>query len=331
MSLDDLKPSLVERAAKRMAEKQTTDKDSKSLVMRHEEAKSTQVNNKAHAANVGDTIATSKLPDEKISKPHFMKEEQGAKTGAKQDRFKIDMASLRKKGMITPNTIWTSLLKDMRSIKRTLLRQVFRDKAKGGDENCLSNVIMVSSCRPGEGKTFTSLNLALSIAMERDLYVLLIDTDMYRHGISELLDIPLGPGLVEVLLNEDQDVSEMIIPTTIEKLSVIQAGNSHSDMTELLASERMGRIIRDMSMRYPDRMIIIDAPPVLASGEPKVLAGCVGHVLLVIQEGKTNRQALNSALDELVDAKQISFILNKHRQRPWDDHSSENYNYGVGS
>lgn len=233
--------------------------------------------------------------------------------------MRIDTAALRKRGMVTPTSGRTILVEEMRAIKRPILRRAFKsDRLNGSD--ALNNVVMISSCRSGEGKTFSAINLAMSIAMERDLYVMLIDTDVYRRGVSSLLGIKHEqPGLVDLVLDQELAIPDVLLRTNIDNLSVLPAGTQHPHATELLASQRMVDIIKDISSRYPDRMVIIDTPPVLASSEPRVLAAYVGQIALVVEEGETSRPLIENALDALGDSDKVRFILNKHRGRTKTD------------
>ncbi|WP_259780742.1 XrtA-associated tyrosine autokinase [Aestuariispira ectoiniformans] len=233
--------------------------------------------------------------------------------------MQIDIDMLRKNGMVTPNSGRTHLVEEMRAIKRPIIRRAFKSERLNGT-NSLNNVVMITSCRSGEGKTFNAINLAMSIAMERDLYVMLIDTDVYRRGINHLLGIPdEKAGLVDLVLDSDLGVSDVLLRTNIDNLSVLPAGTQHPHATELLASQRMVEIIKDISSRYPDRMVIIDTPPVLASSEPRVLAAYVGQVVMVVEEGGTSRPLVENALDALGDSDKVRFILNKHRGRSKTD------------
>lgn len=231
----------------------------------------------------------------------------------------IDMESLRKSGMVTPNSGRTHLVEEMRAIKRPILRRAFKSDRLNGT-NSLNNVVMITSCRSGEGKTFSAVNLAMSIAMERDLYVMLIDTDVYRRGVNRVLGIDdEKPGLVDLVLDAELALPDVLLRTNIDNLSVLPAGTQHPHATELLASQRMVEIIKDISSRYPDRMVIIDTPPVLASSEPRVLAAYVGQVAMVVEEGGTSRPLIENALEALGDSDKVRFILNKHRGRSKTD------------
>ena len=343
MTSKDDRISLVERAVKRMAEndgqpgagKKPADKPA---ARKPEAASPGLVGAKAAEEKTAPKSASRKPASRKATSRKPAAGNAAAKTEAaprkavggqasEPARVRLDLNALRKKGMVTPASGRSQLVEEMRAIKRPILRAAF--PAGGSDPADMNNVLMVTSCSPGEGKTFTSINLAMSIAMERDLYVLLIDSDVYRRGTCELLGVPQGQGLVDLLLDPDKDVSRVLQKTNIENLSLLQAGTPHDHATELMASKRMVEIIKDISMRYPDRMIIMDTPPVLATSETGVIADFVGQVVVIVEEGETSKQDINQALDQIGSAKKISFILNKHRQRKKASYYGDVYRYAT--
>jgi receptor protein-tyrosine kinase len=175
------------------------------------------------------------------------------------------------------------------------------------------NMIMVTSALPGEGKTFNSVNLAMSIAKERDLHVLLIDADLSRPNVANMLGVEADTGLVDLLEDDNLDVSEVLYKTNIENLSIIPAGRSHSMGTELLASERAARVMQEIASRYSNRIIIFDTAPVLASSEGGALSRHVGQVVFVVESEKTSEGAVKGALDVLSSCDSIGLVLNKSR------------------
>ena len=172
---------------------------------------------------------------------------------------------------------------------------------------------MVASARPKEGKTFTAVNLAVSIATERDVTVLLVDADIMNPSVPSVLGIESGKGLVDVLADDKLDLSEVLIRTDLGNLSVLPAGSPHPAANELLASDKMARLVDDMAKRYSDRIIIFDAPPVLASSETSVLSLHVGQILFVVEAEQTPRRAVDSALELVSRCKNIRLVLNKTR------------------
>ena len=229
--------------------------------------------------------------------------------GAKQSRFaKLDLGRLERMGFLTPRTARTRLTEEYRVIKRSVLRNAFQQSRLRG---LPSNLIMVSSARPTEGKTFTAVNLAISIALERDYTVLLIDGDFAKPSVTKTLGLDADKGIVDVLEDPSVDLSDVLIRTNIEKLSILPAGSLHNLSTELLASHRMSALVSEIAQRYHDRVVIFDAPPILASSEPSALAMHVGQIIMVVEADRTPRTAVREALDMINTDAHIGVVLNR--------------------
>ena len=184
---------------------------------------------------------------------------------------------------------------------------------------------MVTSSVPGEGKTYTAINLAMSIAMEMDKTVLLVDADVGRARIHQLLKVPLGPGLIDLLTGDSKDVGDVMLRTSVPKLRVIPMGRFHPHSNELLASDDMRRLTQELAQRYSDRMVIFDAPPLLSTSEAVVLASLMGQIVFVVHSARTLQGRVKDALS-LVDAsKPVGLVLNKVRKGLGSDY------YGYGS
>ena len=253
---------------------------------------------------------------------------QGAGASGSEPRMAhIDLAGLKKANFVTPDGERTMLAEEYRLIKRPLLANAF-GKSAGLVEH--GNLIMVTSARAGEGKTFTSVNLAMSIAMEMDRTVLLVDADVARARVHKVLGTPPGPGLIDLLLDDKLDVSDVILRTNVPKLSLIPMGRYHSHSTELLASQDMLRLTRELAGRYSDRIVIFDAPPLLLTTEAVVLAGLMGQIVFVIMAEKTPRGAVRDALALLDANKPIGLVLNKSRHGAGDSYYGYGYGYGYG-
>jgi len=222
----------------------------------------------------------------------------------------IDMEKIRTAGMVTPFGERTHIAEEFRLIKRPLLLNAFE---KGPNAIRNGNVIMVASSRSGEGKTFMAVNLAMSIASERDLTVLLIDADVAKPDIPNVLGFEADLGLVDLIADDRIDMSEVIMRTNIENLSVMPAGRPHHLATELLASERMGNLVSELSLRYPERVVIMDSPPALLSSVAGVLALNVGQTLFVVEAERTSQTAVDSAIGLVSACKNINLLLNKSR------------------
>jgi receptor protein-tyrosine kinase len=248
-------------------------------------------------------------------------------TGRKRSRqtVDIDLERLSAMGMLTPRSRRSRIAEEFRIVKRPLLQKAF---AKGASAVKNGHLIMVTSARPGEGKTFTSINLAMSIASERDLTVLLVDADFSAPGVMRTLYLEQGKGLTNVLLEDDVDLSDVLIRTNLPNLSILPPGPPDPLTTELLASERMGRLIEDIAARYSDRVVIFDAPPVLASSEPGVLAMHVGQTLFVVEAEETGQATVREALGMISACKNIGLVLNKTKSRLGAEQFGSYYGYG---
>ena len=221
----------------------------------------------------------------------------------------LNYKRLQSLGFTTPDSPRSGNTEEFRVIKRQILKTVFsegRTRRSGK-----SNIVMVTSSVPGEGKTFMSLNLALSLTMERDLYVLLVDSDNHRHSLSNLIGIDEGSvGLVDLLIDRSLKLPDIMRRTDLPNLTIIPAGTAHHQGAELLSSKEMGKLMGDLATRYPDRIIIIDTPPVLASTEGVVLSAHVGHAVVVVQKDRTAKRQLHRTLDMLGECENLSCILN---------------------
>jgi receptor protein-tyrosine kinase len=224
----------------------------------------------------------------------------------------LDMARLSRSGIMTPDSSLNRMAEEFRIIKRPLLLNAFSDEQQPSNSNRL---IMVTSARPGEGKTFVALNLAMSIASERNRHVLLIDADVQHSTIPQVLGIDVEKGLLDILEDRESDLSEVMVRTNYENLSIIPAGRGQPQATELLASPRMADLVQEIATRYDDRVVIFDASPILVSSEPGVLALHVGQTVLVVQAESTGRRAVDEAIGLLGGRSRVSIVLN--RTRAW--------------
>ena len=214
---------------------------------------------------------------------------------------------------------------EFRHIKRKLLNNAFGPAAKTLKH---SNLIMVSSSNPNEGKTFVSINLALSIALEQDKTVLLVDADVLRPSLHRELEFESKKGLLEYLLAEVDSLSEVIYNTNIPNLKLIPAGKPHHLTNELLASERMVQLAQELAQRYPDRMVIFDCPPILGVTETPVLSDVVGQAVVVVEESKTKIDDVKRAVSQLNEDIAIGCVMNKTVRSNKDVYGYYGYGYG---
>lgn len=234
--------------------------------------------------------------------------------------YSFNYAALAKQGFLTPNSHRNATAEEYRSLKRPILMNAF---GKGAVPVERGNLLMVVSSLPGEGKTFTSFNLAMSMAMERDKTVLLVDSDVIKQSLTKLLGLEGKLGLLDVLKDNSVSLGDVIIRTDLPNLNIIPAGQGQINSTELLASEAMERVTTDLSTRYADRIVVFDAPPILATTEATVLAHFMGQILLVVEAGKTLQNIVKDAIGHLEKDKVIGLLLNKSRR----SFKSEYYGY----
>ncbi|MBC7908744.1 MAG: AAA family ATPase [Rhodospirillaceae bacterium] len=219
----------------------------------------------------------------------------------------ISTSRLAAAGFVTPNAPPSRLSQELRVIKRQLLAEAFPHGGRSGGQG---HVIMVTSSMPGEGKTFCSVNLALSLSFERDIRVLLVDGDSYHHSAGDLLGAGSHKGLVDLLIEPGVKTRDVLLRTSIPNLTFLPAGRVHPHTTELFSSKQMAQLVRELSERYPDRVILIDTPPVLASTEASVLAPLVGQAIVVVEKNRTSKLGLERTLTLLEGCPNVSCILN---------------------
>ena len=228
--------------------------------------------------------------------------------GALSRRIDIDLDALAAAGIVSPNAPRSRIADQFRVIKRPLISNAM---SKGAARVLNGNLIMVSSALPGEGKTFTAINLAMSMATEMDYTVMLVDADVARPSVMSVLGLPEGPGLLDLVQDERRDLSSMLLKTNINKLTLLPSGTPHARATELLASDAMARLLADMATRYADRIIIFDSPPLLPTTEARVLATHMGQVVMVVQAESTLRADVEQALATIEACPVKLMLLNK--------------------
>lgn len=238
----------------------------------------------------------------------------------------IDLDALRVRGMVVPSGTPTQASQEFRVIKRPLLANAFGRAGAAPVKN--GTRIMVASALPREGKSYCAINLAMSIAAERDHGVILIDADIPRPSIPRELGIRTDTGLMDWLLGEQRDLSRLVLPTNVDRLSVLPAGRRHEQATELLASEAMERMLEQLTELYPERLLIFDSPPLLVTTESRVLASYMGQIVMVVEAGATSRDAVTQALAAIESSEVIAIILNKARKIETNGYY-QGYGYGA--
>lgn len=216
----------------------------------------------------------------------------------------VDRAGLEEKGFVLPDAPVGPLAEEIRIVKRGLLAAV---RAKGAGKG---QVVMVCSARPDDGKTFTAVNLALSLSGERDVETLLIDGDIAKPEVLSTLGLEGGAGLVDALADSFVDVERLIIRTDVGNLSVLSAGRQAHDATELLASGRMAEILHALIEGRPERLIVFDSPPALAASAASAIAGHAGQVVMVVRADRTSEADLREAVGLVGACSDIKLVLN---------------------
>lgn len=240
----------------------------------------------------------------------------------------IDKESLLKRGYLIDTGERKNIKDELRQIKRKLLDNAFGKASKTLNN---SNLIMVTSAKPNEGKTFVAINLALSIALEQDKTVLLIDADVLRPSICRELGIEEGLGLIEYLSGNVNNIADVLYNTNIEKLKLIPAGKTHHLSNELLTSEKMISLAKELATRYPDRIVIFDCPPLLGVSETQVLADLVGQGVIVVEESKTSIEDVKKATENLNENLALGIVINKAIRSHQDLYGYYGYGYSEKS
>lgn len=234
-------------------------------------------------------------------------------------QINIDLVRLAGEGYLTPEDPRSALAEELRAVKRPIIEHALQARLTGKPNG---NLILVTSSLAGEGKTYTAINLAMSIAMEVDHSVLLVDADVVRPSMLSRLGVQAELGLLDVLNKSSLDLSDVLLRTNIPKLSLLPAGSATAKSTELLASAAMERLLAEVAVRYSDRIVIFDGPPLLATSEAKVLASRMGQVLMVVEASKTHQSSVVEGFAKLESCETVWAVLNKA--------ASENTTPGYG-
>ncbi len=241
-------------------------------------------------------------------------------------RVSIDFDALTLAGIVSPLAPRSQIADQYRVIKRPLIANAM---GKGAAILANGNLIMVTSALPGEGKSFTAINLAMSMATELDNTVMLVDADVARPSVMKVLGLPAGPGLLDLVQDDTLEVSSVLLKTNIDKLTILPSGTPHARATELLASESMVRLLDDIAKRYSDRIVIFDSPPLLLTTEARVLASHMGQIVLVVRAGHTLQSDVKHALSTIENCPVKLMLLNQATSLFKND-TTYGYGYGYG-
>lgn len=223
-------------------------------------------------------------------------------------RILIDRDALRQAGYLPETAVDRRFASYFRQIKRPLITKVQSAADAAGPS---PRVIVMTSALPGDGKTFTSINLALSLAHERDVSVVLVDADIPKPHVSRIFGVDAEPGLTDALASVDLDIESLVLPTDVGNLSVLPAGRGADNATELLASARMGAVLTRLLSRHPRRIVLLDSPPLLVSSEARSLVAIAGQLVMVVRSGRTPRKAVLDALADIGAERPVSLVLNQ--------------------
>jgi len=306
--------SVIEQAAKRLEELRRAGFETP--------GDSGQDADRDHAHNAGETATlfiTPRTPAAIASGPASTSSKAAASPLTDVD---LNLAKLAADGFVTPDMPRSRIADEFRIVKRPLIANA---SAKRAVPIRNGNLIMVTSAVPGEGKTFSAINLAMSIAMELDQTVLLVDADVARPSLPRVLGLPAGKGLLDALQNKSFDIGQALLRTNVEKLSILTSGTQHAQATELLASDAMVRLLDEMAARYPDRIIIFDSPPLLVTTESRALATHMGQIVFVVKAETTLQSEVKRALATIEACPIKMILLNQARTV-----AQGAYGYGYG-
>jgi protein-tyrosine kinase len=223
------------------------------------------------------------------------------------NRLMLDMNALRAGGYLPEISKEHQFAEQYRRIKRPLIEKALSGDDSGGEPR----VIMIASAVPGDGKTFTSINLALSMALERDISLLLIDSDVAKHHITDIFGLRDRKGLLDALTDENLDPESLVVPTNSRGFSILPAGTRVDGTAELMSSNRMRQIVTNLCSRNPRRILLLDSPPLMITNEGRALVKIAGQVVLVVRAGVTPRHAVQAAIETFDEKQAGGLILNE--------------------
>ncbi len=241
-------------------------------------------------------------------------------------RITIDLEALRAQGMLPQADEISRVRDELRRIKWPLLEAAL---GRGGERIELGNLIQITSSLPHEGKTFVSLGLALSIGLEHDCTVLLVDADVTKQHVTQLFGLSDRPGLLDLIADETTIATDLIVATDIDGLRILPAGRRNPCAPELIASKHTENVFAALAREFDDRVVLFDTAPVLATNEAQLLAKLVGQVLLIVRADHTPQNVVKEALSLLEGSRAIGCVLNQvHRGQSTEYYASQ---YGYHS
>jgi len=251
--------------------------------------------------------------------------ESPAEGATPEQAVAIDQNALRAAGMLPPVHQEHEIAQQYRRIKRPLINSAL---GRGVAQLPSGNIIMITSAVPGEGKTFMSLNLALSMRLEEDITVLLVDGDVVNPRFTQILGLESRPGLLDLAKDPALSAEMVIVPTDLPGLSFLPAGRQEANATELVASARMHQVVSKLGSDNPARLVLFDSAPLLVTTESQALAHFAGQVVVVVHADQTPQHVVYDALETLPEDKPAFLVLNQITRH---SHSGYYYEYGSGA
>jgi protein-tyrosine kinase len=251
--------------------------------------------------------------------------ESSTEAATPENAVSIDHDALRAAGMLPPVHQEHEIGQQYRRIKRPLINNAL---GRGVAQLADGNIIMITSALPGEGKTFISLNLALSMRLEEDVTALLVDGDLVNPRLSQIFGLENRPGLLDIVKDPGVSLGSVILPTDLPGLSFLPAGRQDANATELVASARMHQVMARLGSENPARLVLIDSAPLLVTTETQALAHFAGQVVVVVQADQTPQHVVLDALETLAEDKPVFLVLNQTTRH---SHSGYYGEYGSGA
>ena len=239
----------------------------------------------------------------------------------------LDRGRLAAYGITIPSSERSRTVEEFRLVKRNLMSAWSQPDSLADPRQ--NRIVMVTSARPGEGKTFTSINLALAFASERDVKALLVDIDTQHPFLPRILGMPAKSGIVDVLMG-DLELSDVLLRTNVPNLMILPAGPGGPHVPELFSSSRMVALMNEITERYPDYFVVLDTPPCLASSDAAALAPLVGQIVFIVEAHRTQQEEIETALSGLSSCPRISLLLNKTDTMAHEHFGSYGYYYYAG-
>lgn len=243
----------------------------------------------------------------------------------------VSLADLERAGMMVARTNRTRTTEEYRIVIGRVLRALHDGQGENllaGPESC-PNVVMVTSARPGEGKSFTSLNLGGSIAQNAGESVLIVDVDAKNNSLSDLLGLSTFRGYLDMVADPALAAEDLIIPSALPNLSFLALGSRSLAREEEGGSgaeeRRMTPPITRLARQFPKTLILIDAPPCLSTSDPHTLSPAVGQVVLVVEAERTQRSEVEAAIEMVKVCPNVTMLLNKVRMN--SSHTFGTYDY----